>query len=55
MLNVADPNWVPNKINEKQFVQQIKQSKQIIFLTGAGMSVASGISTFRGAKGFWDK
>ncbi len=26
-----------------------------MFLTGAGMSVASGISTFRGANGYWTK
>ena len=27
--------------------------KQIMVLTGAGLSAASGIPTFRGAKGFW--
>ena len=28
--------------------------KKIVFLTGAGMSVESGLSTFRGAGGMWD-
>lgn len=37
------------------FVQNLQKSKQIVFLTGAGISAASGIPTFRGAKGFWDK
>ncbi len=54
-LNIADPNWKPNKITVKDFVQNLKKNKQVLFLTGAGMSVASGIPTFRGAEGFWDK
>ncbi len=29
--------------------------KKIVFLTGAGMSVESGLSTFRGAGGMWDE
>lgn len=28
--------------------------KKIVFLTGAGMSVESGLSTFRGGNGLWD-
>lgn len=53
-LNIADSDWKPNKINEKEFVRNLKQKKQILFLTGAGMGVASGIPTFRGANGFYD-
>jgi NAD-dependent SIR2 family protein deacetylase len=33
----------------------LKDKKKILILTGAGMSAASGIPTFRGAKGFWMK
>ena len=33
----------------------IKNCKHIAFLTGAGISVASGIPTFRGKGGFWTK
>lgn len=29
--------------------------KKIVFLTGAGMSVESGLSTFRGSGGMWDE
>ena len=33
----------------------LKEKKKILVLTGAGMSAASGIPTFRGANGFWTK
>lgn len=29
--------------------------KNLVVLTGAGMSVESGFSTFRGAEGLWEK
>jgi NAD-dependent deacetylase sirtuin 5 len=29
------------------------EKENIVFLTGAGLSAASGIPTFRGAGGFW--
>jgi NAD-dependent SIR2 family protein deacetylase len=53
MFNIADPNWKPNKINAKEFVEALKDKKKIMFLTGAGISAASGIPTFRGSNGFW--
>ncbi len=31
----------------------MKECKKIIILTGAGVSAASGIPTFRGQDGFW--
>jgi NAD-dependent SIR2 family protein deacetylase len=31
----------------------MKNNKKIAFLTGAGISVASGLPTFRGAGGIW--
>ncbi len=33
----------------------LKNCKKIAFLTGAGLSAASGIPTFRGSGGFWTK
>jgi len=53
MFNIPDPNWKPNKINTKDFIDEIKDNKKIMFLTGAGISAASGIQTFRGTNGFW--
>lgn len=34
---------------------QIKNSKKIVFVTGAGISQESGIPTFRGKDGYWRK
>lgn len=33
----------------------LKDKKKILILTGAGISAASGIPTFRGDGGFWRK
>jgi NAD-dependent SIR2 family protein deacetylase len=33
----------------------LKDKKKILILTGAGISAASGIPTFRGNEGFWKK
>jgi NAD-dependent deacetylase len=33
----------------------LKKAKKIVFLTGAGISQESGISTFRGEDGLWQK
>lgn len=37
----------------EKVIQWIRESKKIYFFTGAGMSAASGISTFRGSYGLW--
>lgn len=37
----------------KKVVRWIKEAKRVYFFTGAGMSAASGISTFRGSHGLW--
>lgn len=37
----------------KQAIEIISASKNIVILTGAGISVASGIPTFRGEGGFY--
>jgi NAD-dependent deacetylase len=38
-----------------RFVEILKSSKSILFFTGAGISAESGISTFRGKDGLWNK
>lgn len=39
----------------KAIAQDIKNSKNIVAFTGAGISAESGISTYRGEKGLWSK
>lgn len=38
-----------------KFKQVLNQSKNILILTGAGVSAESDIPTFRGSGGFWRK
>ncbi|MFB5609167.1 MAG: NAD-dependent deacetylase [Nitrosarchaeum sp.] len=40
---------------EKSIIEKIKNSKKIVFVTGAGISQESGIPTFRGKDGLWRK
>ena len=44
---------IAKKIAVDEAVQVLLKSKNIVFLTGAGLSAASGIPTFRGEGGFW--
>jgi NAD-dependent deacetylase len=39
----------------KKTAQAIRRSKKVVALTGAGISVESGIPDFRGASGLWEK
>jgi NAD-dependent deacetylase len=39
----------------KEVIQRLLTSKKVAILTGAGISAESGISTFRGSQGQWDK
>ena len=41
--------------NQKKAVKRIASAKKVIALTGAGISVASGIMPFRGKGGLWEK
>jgi NAD-dependent deacetylase len=40
---------------EKSFIEKLANSKSIVFFTGAGISAESGIPTFRGKDGIWNK
>jgi NAD-dependent deacetylase len=40
---------------KKEFTEKLKTAKKIVFFTGAGISAESGISTFRGKDGIWNK
>jgi NAD-dependent deacetylase len=44
----------PVKVNAKEAAGFLKNCKNIVVLTGAGLSLASGIPTFRGPNGFWN-
>ncbi|MBU1099083.1 MAG: NAD-dependent deacylase [Bacteroidetes bacterium] len=39
----------------KDFFERLKTAKNILFFTGAGISAESGIATFRGKDGLWNK
>lgn len=39
----------------EEFIEKLAEAKSIIFFTGAGISAESGISTFRGKDGIWNK
>jgi len=39
--------------NKSEFKQLLSQAKNVLFLSGAGVSAESGIPTFRGAGGLW--
>ena len=39
----------------KQDIDKIKNAKHIVFFSGAGISAESGIATFRGKGGIWNK
>lgn len=40
---------------DQSFLKQINESKRLVFFTGAGISAESGIPTFRGKDGIWNK
>lgn len=40
---------------DPKFVERLKAAKSIVFFTGAGISAESGIPTFRGKDGIWNK
>lgn len=40
---------------KEEFIEKLKAAKNIVFFTGAGISAESGIPTFRGKDGIWNK
>lgn len=40
---------------KKEFLDKLNEAKKIVFFTGAGISAESGIPTFRGKDGIWNK
>jgi len=38
-----------------KFINKLKYAKKLLFFTGAGISAESGISTFRGIDGIWNR
>ncbi|PKL83899.1 MAG: NAD-dependent protein deacylase, partial [Ignavibacteriae bacterium HGW-Ignavibacteriae-3] len=40
---------------KSEFLEKLSTAKKIVFFTGAGISAESGISTFRGKDGIWNK
>ena len=44
-----------SRASAKEAAHYLKNCKNIMILTGAGLSAASGIPTFRGSNGFWTK
>lgn len=40
---------------DNNLIEALKESKSIVFFTGAGISSESGIATFRGKEGLWNK
>lgn len=52
-------NWVPFSVGQRtrlcEAAQAFARSKTLVILTGAGVSVASGIPPFRGKGGIWGK
>ena len=49
-MNAADHN-----LNLEQAAQRIARSRYVVALVGAGLSVESGVPTFRGPGGLWTK
>jgi len=40
---------------DNSLIKKLKRSSSIVFFTGAGISAESGIATFRGENGIWNK
>ena len=43
------------KNDRAEFSDRLKEAENVLFFTGAGISAESGIATFRGTGGIWNK
>ena len=50
-----ESEYEPRELNAIEAGKMLSEKKHILVLTGAGLSAASGIPTFRGSGGFWTK
>ena len=53
--NIDEYKNKPKIMTSKQAATLLEGKKKILILTGAGISAASGIPTFRGENGFWKR
>lgn len=51
--NEGETHLIPKVSTAEEVVKEMMNKKHIVFLTGAGISAASNIPTFRGAGGYW--
>ncbi len=45
----------PQRVGPKEAAKFLVGKKNVMIITGAGLSAASGIPTFRGDNGFWSR
>jgi len=49
----GEEDMIPKVKTVQEVAEELATKEHIVFLTGAGLSVASGIPTFRGEGGYW--
>ncbi len=52
-FDIFENRYTRNMADLKQMRQALANAESVAVLTGAGLSAASGLATFRGAGGFW--
>lgn len=48
-----DYEYLPKEVSMAEAVKEMMKYDHVMFLTGAGISAASGVPTFRGTGGWW--
>jgi NAD-dependent deacetylase sirtuin 5 len=54
-VSLNKPYYDPIETSPMEAARYLAGKKKIMILTGAGLSAASGIPTFRGENGFWKR
>lgn len=52
---MLEPDYIPRNGTAKQIANLLTNKKKVLIMTGAGISAASGIPTFRDQDGYWSK